>query len=129
MPIARRAKRTTTSGRAAPLPWCCAGGGRGWGTTGTGFRGLPSPFAPIPSPHGGTVHARFGAGANARQMMQASEFLRTLCEEEAAKAPACAVTSIYTPHDNLVAPQETSRLPWARNIAIPGRGHVDILAS
>ena len=39
------------------------------------------------------------------------------------------MTSIYTPHDNLVAPQDTSRLSWARNIAIPGRGHVDILAS
>jgi hypothetical protein len=39
------------------------------------------------------------------------------------------VTSIYTPHDNLVAPQETSVLPWAKNIAIPGRGHVDILGA
>jgi PGAP1-like protein len=83
----------------------------------------------IASPHKGTVHARFGAGANARQMMQASEFLSALCHKEGEKGPECGVTSIYTPHDNLVAPQETSRLPWARNIAIPGRGHVDILAS
>ena len=35
----------------------------------------------------------------------------------------------HSPHDNLVAPQETSVLPWAKNIAIPGRGHVDILGS
>ena len=83
----------------------------------------------IASPHNGTVHARFGAGANARQMMQASEFLAALCEKEGDKGPECGVTSVYTPHDNLVAPQDTSRLPWARNIAIPGRGHVDILAS
>ncbi len=83
----------------------------------------------IASPHNGTVHARFGSGANARQMMRASEFLLALCHQEGEKGPDCGVTSIYTPHDNLVAPQDTSRLAWARNIAIPGRGHVDILAS
>ena len=83
----------------------------------------------IASPHNGTVHARFGAGANARQMTQASEFLKALCDREGEHGPECGLTSIYTPHDNLVAPQDTSRLPWSRNIAIPGRGHVDILAS
>jgi pimeloyl-ACP methyl ester carboxylesterase len=83
----------------------------------------------IASPHNGTVHARFGSGANAKQMEQDSEFLAQLCRGEGDTGPACAVTSIYTPHDNLVAPQDTSRLAWARNIAIPGRGHVDILAS
>lgn len=83
----------------------------------------------IASPHNGTVHARFGSGANAKQMERDSDFLRELCRREGDKGPSCAVTSIYTPHDNLVAPQDTSRLPYARNIAIPGRGHVDILAS
>lgn len=83
----------------------------------------------IASPHNGTVHARFGSGANAKQMERASEFLTDLCRKEGDKGPDCGVTSIYTPHDNLVAPQDTSRLGWARNIAIPGRGHVDILAS
>jgi hypothetical protein len=33
------------------------------------------------------------------------------------------------PHDNLVAPQDSSILPRARNVAIPGRGHVDVLES
>lgn len=83
----------------------------------------------IGSPHNGTVHARFGAGPNARQMHQGSRFLGELCEKEGLKGPECGVTSIYTPHDNLVAPQDSSRLPWARNIAIPGRGHIDILGS
>ena len=83
----------------------------------------------IASPHNGTVHARFGSGANAKQMERASAFLAALCRKEGDEGPECPVTSIYTPHDNLVAPQDTSRLPWARNIAIPGRGHVDILAS
>jgi hypothetical protein len=83
----------------------------------------------IASPHHGTVHARFGAGPNARQMRRESVFLGELCAKEGERGPECGVTSIYTPHDNLVAPQDTSRLPWARNIAIPGRGHIDILGS
>jgi hypothetical protein len=82
----------------------------------------------IASPHNGTVHARLGSGRNAQQMERASDFIRELCRNEGDKGPDCGVTSIYTPHDNLVAPQDTSRLPWARNIAIPGRGHVDILS-
>lgn len=83
----------------------------------------------IASPHHGTMHARFGAGANARQMHRGSRFLKEICANEAERGPECGVTSIYTPHDNLVAPQETSRLPWAKNIAIPGFGHLDILRS
>jgi len=83
----------------------------------------------IASPHNGTVHARFGSGPNAKQMERDSDFLKALCAKEGESGPAIGLTSIYTPHDNLVAPQDTSRLPWARNIAIPGRGHVDILAS
>lgn len=83
----------------------------------------------IASPHNGTVHARFGAGPNAQQMVHDSRFLKTLCEKEGDAGPGVPATSIYTPHDNLVAPQDTSRLAWARNIPIPGRGHVDILAS
>jgi predicted alpha/beta hydrolase family esterase len=83
----------------------------------------------IASPHHGTVHARLGAGANARQMHRGSRFITELCEREGEEGPRCGVTSVYSPHDNLVAPQETSRLPWARNIAIPGRGHIDILRS
>lgn len=81
----------------------------------------------IASPHNGTVHARMGSGANAREMRRGSAFLAELASHEGEQGPGCPVTSIYTPHDNLVAPQDTSRLAWARNIAIPGRGHVDIL--
>ena len=77
----------------------------------------------------GTVHARLGSGPNAKQMERASRFIEELCRREGEKGPDCGLTSVYTPHDNLVAPQDTSRLPWARNIPVPGRGHVDILAS
>lgn len=83
----------------------------------------------IASPHYGTVHARLGAGENAKQMARGSAFLGSLCEKEGERGPACGVTSIYTTHDNLVSPQDTSVLPWAKNVAIAGRGHVDILRS
>jgi triacylglycerol esterase/lipase EstA (alpha/beta hydrolase family) len=83
----------------------------------------------IASPHHGTVHARLGTGENAKQMRRGSRFLEALCEKEGERGPGCEVTSIYTPHDNLAAPPDTSVLPWAKNIAIPGRGHVDILGS
>lgn len=83
----------------------------------------------IASPHHGTALASLGIGANARQMRRGSEFLRGLEAAEARTQRAFPATSIYSPHDNLVAPQDTSRLPWAQNLAIPGLGHIDILAS
>lgn len=79
------------------------------------------------SPHHGTSLARLGPGDNARQMRRGSEFLRSLERAEGERGPACPVTSIYSVHDNLVAPQDTSRLPWARNRPIHGVGHVDML--
>jgi len=83
----------------------------------------------IGTPHHGTVIAWFGAGANARQMRPGSEYLASLERREAGAGPACETVSFYTPHDNLVAPQDSSRLPGARNVAFPGRGHVDLLDS
>jgi triacylglycerol esterase/lipase EstA (alpha/beta hydrolase family) len=83
----------------------------------------------IASPHHGTDLAAMGMGLNARQMARGSEFLRRLEAAEAANPPSVPTTSIYTPHDNLVAPQDTSRLPWARNVTVPGVGHVSIIAS
>ena len=82
----------------------------------------------IASPHHGTVLSRYGLGEHARQMRRLSAFLGTLGEAEAAGRPRVPTTSIYTVHDNLVAPQDTSRLEWARNIAVAGVGHVGILS-
>ena len=62
-------------------------------------------------------------------MHRDSTFLRELCAREAERRPPCGVTSIYSPHDNLVVPYATSRLAWARNVALPGHGHVAILLS
>lgn len=81
----------------------------------------------VASPHHGTVAAHRGMGQNARQMRRASAFLEALERRERARGPGFPVTSIYSVHDNLVVPQDTSRLPWAKNVAVSGIGHVDIL--
>jgi triacylglycerol esterase/lipase EstA (alpha/beta hydrolase family) len=81
----------------------------------------------IASPHNGTRLAALGLGANARQMRPDSEWLQGLRRQEGASGPGCSVTSIYSVHDNLVSPQDTSRLPYAKNIALHGVGHIDIL--
>lgn len=79
------------------------------------------------SPHHGTALAPLGTGANARQLRRGSEFLRGLELREGERGPACPVTSLYTVHDNLVAPQDSSCLSWARNVAFHGVGHLAML--
>jgi pimeloyl-ACP methyl ester carboxylesterase len=83
----------------------------------------------IASPHHGTVLASMGLGLNARQMHRGSDFLRGLKAAEKASPPAIDALSIWTPHDNLVAPPETSILPWARSLPLPGVGHVSIVSA
>jgi pimeloyl-ACP methyl ester carboxylesterase len=83
----------------------------------------------IASPHHGTVHARLGAGSNARQMQPGSAFLESLRAHESERVPAVPATSICLPHDNLVSPQDSSRLDWAKNVALPGFGHIEVLHS
>jgi hypothetical protein len=83
----------------------------------------------IASPHHGTALARFGVGANATQMRRGSDFLAALARSESERPPSIPAASIFSTHDNLVAPQETSRLPWAKNVALAGLGHIDILGS
>jgi CheY-like chemotaxis protein/predicted alpha/beta hydrolase family esterase len=79
------------------------------------------------TPHHGTSLANFGPGANAAQMRrskgEASDWLRALAESEDAGRRAL-VTSIFSHHDNIVAPQTSSVLEGARNIALGGVGHV-----
>ncbi len=79
------------------------------------------------SPHHGSALAALGAGENGRQMRPGSEFLRGLEAAERAAGAPCPALSVYTVHDNLVAPQDSSRLDWARNVAIAGVGHLAML--
>jgi len=81
------------------------------------------------TPHHGTVLANMGPGQNALQMRRAQDgegggaWLRALADGEDAAARSL-VTSIFTHHDNIVAPQTSSVLAGARNRAFGGVGHV-----
>ncbi len=80
------------------------------------------------TPHHGTALAGFGPGANARQMRcsragGASAWLQRLGAGEDPGTRAL-LTSFYSHHDNIVAPQLSSVLPGARHVAFGGVGHV-----
>jgi len=81
------------------------------------------------SPHHGTCLAAFGIGLNAAQMRRfgrigpACDWLRALAASEDA-ATRGLITSIWSHHDNIVSPQDTSALEGARNLALGGVGHV-----
>ncbi|MES2126494.1 MAG: alpha/beta fold hydrolase [Pseudomonadota bacterium] len=83
------------------------------------------------TPHHGTSLANFGIGRNAIQMRRSldaveapeSAWLHALAATENAALRA-RITSIYTHHDNIIAPQTSSLLPDAHNIAFGGIGHV-----
>lgn len=85
------------------------------------------------TPHFGTGLAKAGPGINSRQMVwmgtakngQASAWLQELAAGESATTRAL-FTSIYSYHDNIVAPQASSVLPGASNIAFAGIGHVEL---
>lgn len=85
------------------------------------------------TPHRGTALARFGLGRNSRQMLWtvgeqeglSSEWLRDLAAREN-KAGYRNIVSIYSHHDNIIAPQTSSHLLGARNIAHGGIGHVEL---
>lgn len=75
------------------------------------------------TPHHGTVLANLGPGANAAQMRRDSAWLRDLAAGETREVRT-RIVSIYTHHDNIIAPQDSSVLPGARNVAFGGVGHV-----
>lgn len=82
------------------------------------------------TPHAGTALAQFAIGENARQMRcdlssgpgNANPWLADLNALHA--LPHIPIVSIYSRHDNIVAPQCSSHLRGARNIAFSGVGHV-----
>jgi len=76
----------------------------------------------VGTPHHGTDLAVFGPGHNARQMRRGADWLAQL--EASDRAQRGLITSIYSHHDNIIAPQDSCHLPGARNIAVSGIGHV-----
>lgn len=79
------------------------------------------------TPHHGSTLAGYGLGLNARQMLppagEPSDWLTALAaaEDEARRA---LFVSIYSRHDNIVAPQSSAILPGARNVGLDLVGHV-----
>jgi triacylglycerol esterase/lipase EstA (alpha/beta hydrolase family) len=74
------------------------------------------------TPHFGTDLAHMGPGHNARQMRRNGKWLAQLDADD--RAQRRLITSIYSWHDNIIAPQDSCHLPGARNIALAGVGHV-----
>lgn len=79
------------------------------------------------TPHHGTALANLGVGRNARQMSrpggQSSDWLAQLAAGETPMRRAM-LTSIWSRHDNIVAPQSSAHLPGAHNLVFDGVGHV-----
>lgn len=75
------------------------------------------------APHHGSLHARLGMGENARQMEPGSPWLTALAAAESGGL-AAPLVSIYSHHDNFVAPQTSAVHPHARNVGLAGVGHV-----
>ena len=75
------------------------------------------------TPHHGTALASFGPGSNAAQMRRDSPWLEALAASEA-NTQRMLFSSIYSVHDNIIAPQDSSDLPGARNLVFGAIGHV-----
>jgi pimeloyl-ACP methyl ester carboxylesterase len=75
------------------------------------------------APHHGSMHAHLGAGENARQMEPDSPWLTALAAAERGGV-AAPLVSIYSHHDNFVAPQASAAHPHARNMGLAGIGHL-----
>lgn len=79
----------------------------------------------VGTPHHGTALAGFGPGLNARQMRRGSPWLAELAASET-PALRALILSFWSHHDNIVAPQDSSYLPGAHNVALGGIGHVGL---
>jgi pimeloyl-ACP methyl ester carboxylesterase len=80
------------------------------------------------APHHGSALAPIGHGADARDMRPTAAWLRGLAAAEQGGLPA-PLTSIYSCHDNFVAPQDSSVLAGAKNVPVAGIGHLGLLFS
>ena len=77
------------------------------------------------SPHHGTWLARYGLGESARQMEPDSAWIRALPPAD----PRVPTVTIWSPMDNFVAPQNSSRLAGASERILPRLSHLAMLFS
>jgi pimeloyl-ACP methyl ester carboxylesterase len=81
----------------------------------------------IGSPHYGTALSTLGIGKNVKQMAWGSYFLKTLREHPTDREFQSKIISLWSPQDNIVCPPVSSKLEFAKNIAVPGCGHVSVV--
>jgi pimeloyl-ACP methyl ester carboxylesterase len=79
----------------------------------------------IGAPFHGSVHARGFFGTSLAQLRPRNAWLAALDPRAPRDGPP--VVSIWSWHDSMVAPQESSVLPGARNEALVGIGHNALL--
>lgn len=84
-----------------------------------------SRFVTLAGPHHGTVLARLGLGRDAAQMRPDAPWLAELN-----RSPLPVPTlSIWSAGDQIVAPQDSSRLDGAAEIVLPSMGHMTMVSS
>ncbi len=74
------------------------------------------------TPHHGTFHAYLASGPNGAQMRPGNRWLETLT----ATVIDVPFVSIYSVHDTIIAPQDSSVMPGAENIKLSAIGHVSM---
>jgi len=79
----------------------------------------------LATPYRGSVHAMCFPGVSLAELSPGSEWLRHLHRRPFSMPP---VSSIWSWHDSMVAPQTSCKLKGAQNIALVGVGHNAILA-
>ena len=80
----------------------------------------------IGTPHHGSMFARGLIGRCLAQMRPGNAWLAELNRDESEPSPV-PITSIWSRHDSLVAPQASSELACAENVALVGVGHNALL--
>jgi triacylglycerol esterase/lipase EstA (alpha/beta hydrolase family) len=80
----------------------------------------------IGTPHHGSVFARALIGRCLAQMRPGNAWLAELNRDET-KPPPVPITSIWSRHDSLVAPQASGELACAANVPLVGVGHNALL--
>jgi triacylglycerol lipase len=119
--------RATQATGLPPLVVCHSMGGLAvrawWRAHATSAASRVHSVITIGSPHHGTFTAQLASGDNARQMRQASTWLRALADDEA-DGRRRHFTCFYSHCDNIAMPASTGALPGADNRHVLGAPHV-----
>ncbi len=78
------------------------------------------------TPHRGTKLAHWGVGQCARQMQPDGPWLKALTDVPSLDVP---FVSLWSQHDNFMAPADTPLLPGSRTVALRGLGHLSLALS